>query len=188
MRIPLLTRKIPLFSDHLLLDSEYSYHGIMGKDHMFKTPCFFLFIAINFGILSTVGYSRDNLVFDKGIQYNNVGYQIDIQQKLIENKIPFQLDAEGILRYSQNYQKEIDMILSFLDSRPSMHFKNRKYAVLFSLLLQEKNIFFLIRDGATNDIHIIWNQADKEEVDKIYNDFQKAVIESEKSGVFTSIN
>lgn len=125
------------------------------------------------------------LTLELGVKESEFGYQSDMIKEFVKNKIPFHIDAEGILKYSGKNKEEVVKITTILDNRPAMHFKKKKYASLFILLLQKKGVSFLIRYGKQhNDIHIIWCEQDSAVVNNIIDsDFKQAVLESKKTGI-----
>jgi hypothetical protein len=120
-----------------------------------------------------------------GIEYLTLGYQYDMINILVDNRVPFIIDDEGVIRVEQRFRDAAIELEKKIETRPSTIISEPRHVSLLVLLLEQEGIKYHIRlDENASDTHVIWNIEDNNVVQQILQtSFQQAI----KSGYRTGI-
>lgn len=125
----------------------------------------------------SVNFIMQNRNYNRVLSYKPIEIHNDIIIKLKQNKIPYQIDEKGNIKYQSTYDNLVktieDEVKSFYyPNLPNYYISDKNKREYFIELLKQANIQYSIKklDSEGNE-YIVWDWKDDEEVRKIMLDF-----------------
>lgn len=119
----------------------------------------FLGVIVTYNVCHSNGFS-----YGEGVKFEENYMMDDVIRSIEEKNIPYIMNDEGFVTYPSKYKDKVDDIINSLEERPVMYFKSKKYADKFIGVLEEKQIYYEIRNAIDGEIHIFWKKEDDEKV------------------------
>ena len=157
------------------------FNFFMPKLKNAKLLLVMVFVTLVCTSVIVVAYSKTN---EFGVEYETLGFQYDLIDKLVQNNVPFYIDNEGIIKINNKYTDIAKKLMLELETRPTTKVANRKYASAIALLFNKHEIEYMVReDNKTGEVNFIWSKEDDEIARQITGKkFMKVIQESYKTG------